>query len=271
MPVFRAALIQLDSQDDKDVNLAKISHMIDEAAARHADIITMPEFVNYIGGRRGFIDNAETIPDGETSKLFSDKARQYHVWVHGGSIAERIPDDDSHVYNTSAVFNPKGELAAIYQKVHLADNDAITESNLIRAGSRAVTFTTPLCKIGLAVCYDLRFPELYRTLTLRGAEVLINASEFNIATGRDHWELLLRARAVENTCWMIAPNQIGTKKNLTSCARSMVVDPWGNVVAQASDRECVITADIDTDYTSAVRKRLPSLKHRRPDVYGNVR
>ncbi len=268
MTIFNAALIQIDSQDDKDANLAKISCMIDEAAAKHADFIAMPEFVNYIGGRRGFIENAESIPDEETSQLFSTKARKYHIWIHGGSIAERIPDDDSHVYNTSAIFSPTGELKAIYRKIHLADNESITESSIIRAGSSITTFTAPFGKIGTAICYDLRFPEIFRTIALRGAKIIVVASEFNITTGRDHWPTLLRARAIENASWIIAPDQIGTKRNMTSSGRSMVVDPWGNITAQASDRECVVMAEIDTDYADKVRARMPSLTHRRPDVYG---
>ena len=266
--MFNAALIQIDSQDDKDANLAKISQMIDEAAAKHADFIALPEFVNYIGGRMGFIENAESIPDGETSQLFSRKAREHHVWLLGGSIVERIPDDDSHVYNTSAVFNPKGELVALYQKIHLSISRTFDESQVIAAGSRVVTFTTPFCKMGISICHDLRFPELFRAMAVRGAKVIVHPSEFNIVTGRDHWETLLRARAIENTCYIIAPNQIGAKKNLTSCARSMVIDPWGNVIARASDRECVLMAEIDTDYVDTVRERMPSLSQRRPDVYG---
>ena len=265
---FTVALLQVDTQDDKDANLEKVSHMIDEAAEKHADLVAMPEFVNYIGGRRGFLENAEDIPDGETSQLFSRKAREHHIWIHGGSIAERIQDDDSRVYNTTCVFSPKGQLAALYQKVHLADNESITESSLIQAGSRITTFTAPFCKMGLAICYDLRFPELYRAMALKGAVAIITAAEFNITTGRDHWELFLRARVAENTCWMIAPDQIGTKRNMTSSGRSMVVDPYGNVIAQAGDRECVLTAEVDTDYVMRLREMRPVLKHRRPDVYG---
>lgn len=209
MPVFRTALIQIDTQDDKDSNLAKISRMIDEAAEKHADFIALPEFVNYIGGRRGFIENAEDIPSGQTSELFASKAREYHTWILGGSIAERIPEDDSHVYNTSAVFSPNGQIAAMYRKIHLADNLAITDSNLIAPGSSVTTFTAPFAKIGVAICYDLRFPELFRAMAVRGAKVIVLPSEFNITTGRDHWEVLLRARAIENACWMIAPDQIG--------------------------------------------------------------
>ena len=268
--IFRAALLQIDSQDDKDTNLAKISRMIDEAAEKHADFIAMPEFVNYIGGRRGFIENSEDIPDGETSELFSRKAREHHIWILGGSIAERIPDDDTHVYNTSAVFNPKGEVAAMYRKIHLADHATLTESNLISAGSSIATFTAPFAKMGVAICYDLRFPELFRVIAIRGAKVIVVPSEFNINTGRDHWETLLRARAIENACWIVAPDQIGTKRNMTSTGRSMVVDAWGNVIAQASDRECVLMAEIDTDYVDTVRARMPSLNHRRPDIYGHV-
>lgn len=266
--IFRAALLQVDSQDDKDTNLAKISRMIDEAAEKHADFVAMPEFVNFIGGRRGFIENAEDIPDGETSELFSSKAHEHHIWILGGSIAERNPDDDSHVYNTSAVFNPSGKFTAMYRKIHLADHTTLTESSVISAGSSVTTFTTPFAKIGVAICYDLRFPELFRAMALRGAKVIVVPSEFNINTGKDHWETLLRARAIENACWVIAPDQIGTKRNMTSTGRSMVVDPFGNVTAKASDRECVLMAEIDVNYVDTVRARMPSLNHRRPDVYG---
>ena len=261
------AAIQIDSQDDKASNLERISHMIDEAASKHADFITMPEFVNYIGSRAGFIENAESIPEGPTSELFIEKARQYHVWIQGGSIAERIPDDDTHVYNTSAVFNPKGELAAMYQKIHMADNTSFTESHLIRAGSRIVTFNTPFCKMGTGICYDLRFPEIYRVMSSRGAKVLLNPSEFNMMTAMDHWNVLIRARAIENTCYVVAANQIGSKKNLTSYGRSIIVDAWGNVIVQASDKECVITAEIDLDYLDSVRNRMRCLTHRRPELY----
>ena len=268
--IFRAAVLQVDSQDDKAANLAKVSRMIDEAAEKHADFVAMPEFVNYIGGRQGFIENAEDIPDGETSELFSRKAREHHIWILGGSIAETNPDDDSHVYNTSAVFNPSGKFTAMYRKVHLADHAALTESSVITAGSSVTTFTAPFAKIGVAICYDLRFPELFRAMALRGAKVIVVPSEFNIIFGRDHWETLLRARAIENSCWIIAPDQIGTKRNMTSTGRSMIVDPWGNVTAMAGDRECVIMAEVDTDYADTVRAIMPSLNHRRPDVYGGV-
>ena len=268
MNTFRVALVQIDTQDDKETNLEKISGMIDEAAEKHADFIALPEFVNYIGGRRGFYENAESIPEGITSELFSRKAREHHLWICGGSIAERIPEDDSHVYNTSAVFSPKGELTAMYRKIHLADTSTLTESNTIAGGSSVVTFNTPFCRMGLAVCYDLRFPEIFRAMALRGAEAVIIPSEFNMLTGKDHWEPLLRARAIENTCCIIAPDQIGTKRNMTANGHSMAVDAWGNVIAQAGERECVIIAEIDTDYIKAVRRKMPSLQHRRPEVYG---
>ena len=120
------------------------------------------------------------------------------------------------------------------------------------------------------MCYDLRFPEIFRAMAIRGAKLILVPSEFNMLTGKDHWESLLRARAIENTCYIIAANQIGTKRNMTANGHSMAVDPWGNIIAQARERECVITAEIDTDYVDAVRKRMPGLNHRRPDVYGDV-
>lgn len=271
MSVFNMALLQLDTQDEKETNLRRISEMIDEAASKRAHFICMPEMANYIGIGDGPFNNAEDIPGGKTCALFSEKAKEHGVWIHGGSICERI-HDEKRVYNTTVVMNPKGEIAAKYRKIHLYDIDvkngiSFRESDTIKPGDDIVNFDSDFGPMGLAICYDIRFPELYRLLTLRGAKLIFNPAEFNIFTGKDHWENLVRTRAIENVCYMVAPGQFGPKKTFHTYGRSIVVDPWGNVVAKASDRECIVMAEIDMDYVDHMREQVPCVKNRRPETY----
>lgn len=267
MSSFRIAVLQTDTQDDKAANLKMIAEMIDEAAEGGAKFLAMPEMVNYIGTRSGFLENAEIIPDGVTSRLFSEKAKHLGIWIHGGSICE-ISDDNSRVCNTSIVFNPSGELAAKYRKIHLYDVEAFRESDSIKAGNEIVTFNTEFGVMGLSICYDLRFPEIYSIMANKGAKLIFVPAQFNIKTGPDHWEVLLRARAIENTCYIIAPDQIGKKRNFPAYGRSMIIDSWGNVIAKASDKPGIIFADIDINNVDSVREKMPSLRHRRPEIYG---
>ncbi|HCL79304.1 MAG TPA: hydrolase [Synergistaceae bacterium] len=269
--VFTMAMLQLDTQDEKKANLKQISEMIDEAASKRAQFVCLPEMANYIGIGDGPFINAEDVPGGETSALYAEKAKKYGIWIHGGSITEKIPGD-KHVYNTTVVVNPKGEFVAKYRKIHLYDIDvkdgvSFKESDSIKAGDEIVTFNSDFGPMGLAICYDIRFPELFRLLTLRGAKLIFNPAEFNLFTGKDHWENLVRARAIENVCYMVAPGQFGPKKTFHTYGRSIVVDPWGNVIAKASDRACVVTAEIDMGYVDTMRAQLPCIKNRRPDTY----
>lgn len=200
---FNMALLQLDTQDDKAANLKRIGEMIDEAASKRAQFICMPEMANYIGIGDGPFQNAEDVPGGPTADLFRDKAKQHGVWIHGGSIPERIAGE-KRVYNTTVVFNPKGEIVAKYRKIHLYDINvkngiSFMESDSIKAGDDIVNFDSEFGPMGLAICYDIRFPELYRLLALRGAKLIFNPAEFNIFTGKDHWECLVRARARSKT------------------------------------------------------------------------
>lgn len=270
MEAFIAAALQIDSQSNKAENLSKLDRFVDVAKDHGAKLVSMPEMVNFIGDEKGKFENAETIP-GPTTDFFCRKAEQHGIWLHGGSILERTPYRDK-LYNSSVFVNPKGEVVSIYRKVHLFDievKDGISysESETIKAGEKVVVVDTHFAKVGLSICYDIRFPELYRIMTLRGVEIILVPASFTLFTGRDHWETLLRARAIENQCYMIAPAQIGIKPSFQTYARTLVVDPWGTVIAKASDKECVVFAEIDLGYLHKVRAELPCLKHRKPEVY----
>jgi len=271
MNSFVAAAIQIDSQADKKENLDKIAHYIDVAKNDfNAEIIGMPEMVNFVGEEKDHFKNAESIP-GPTTEFLSKKAKQHKIWLHCGSILEKIPSEKK-LANTNVFIDPNGEIISIYRKIHLFDIDlpgevTFYESNVIKAGNKAIVADSKLGKIGFAICYDLRFPELFRTLMLKGAKIIFLPAEFTMPTGKDHWECLLRARAIENEVYIIAPAQIGKKPSFQSYGRSLIIDPWGTVIAKASDKECVIAAEIDLEYLEKVRRCMPSLKHRRVDAY----
>ena len=267
---FNVALLQIDTQQDKVANLKKIGEYIDEAVKRGAQFITMPEMCTYIGDNPGAIANGEAVP-GPTTDFMAAKAKEHRVWLHGGSIYESVPGE-TRLYNTSVVYSPVGEIVATYNKIHLYDVDvkdgiSYKESDSIKPGERIVDFDTDYCKMGMAICYDIRFCELYKILALRGAKVIFNPAEFALYTGKDHWETLIRARAIENQCYMICADQIGVKPSMHTYGRSLVVDPWGNTIAKASDKECIVMAEIDIDYVDQLREQVPSLTNRRPQTY----
>ncbi len=210
---------------------------------------------------------------GETSRFLQQKAQEHGIYIHGGSIPVLVETGDK-AWNMTLVYDPAGELVASYKKIHLFDIDitgkvAANESSRYEAGTEMVTFETEYGQMGLTICYDIRFPELYRALTLAGARVIFQPSAFTLYTGKDHWEPLIRARAIENQVYMVSPAQIGVHAGSQFCyGNAMIVDPWGTVLARAPERECVIVADIDYVAQDKVRAGLPSLKHRRPSVYG---
>jgi len=195
-------------------------------------------------------------------------ARELGIHLLAGSILEEIPDSDK-VYNTSLFFSPQGSLVARYCKIHLFDvaiqaGVSALESGTRQAGGEVVVAQTDLCPMGLSICYDLRFPELYRALTGRGARIIFVPSAFTALTGEAHWEPLLRARAIENQVYIVAPDQLGKNpKSFATYGNSMIVDPWGRVIARASDSPGVIFAEMDLDYLARVRAELPALSHRR--------
>lgn len=270
MNKFTVAVLQLDSQDDVQKNLDTVTAFVEEAAGRGAKLITMPESMNYVG-----LDNAghaEEIPGGKTFELMAGLAKKYNVWLHCGSIYEKNPDD-ARPYNATMVIRPDGTLAAKYHKIHpfdvvIPDGPVNRESDRICPGNEIVTVDTDeVGCLGLSICYDMRFAELYRIMALEGAQILMVPADFTMPTGKDHWETILRTRAIENGCYVIAPAQCGVKPKFQAYANSLVVDPWGNVIARASNYPQVITAEINLDYIEKVRKQIFTLENRRPDIY----
>jgi deaminated glutathione amidase len=271
MAILRVGLVQLNSQHDRAANLATIDGLVGEAAARGARFVMLPEHAPYLGPKAGYQEGAEPIP-GPTTERYAALARRHRISLHAGSMVERT-DIPGKYANTTVVFNPAGEIVAKYRKIHLYDVEipgrvSSKESDSVAPGDEIVTVAIEGVTVGLAICYDLRFPELFRLLALKGAEVLVNPAAFTLYTGRDHWEVLLRARAIENQAWMLAAAQWGTHApNGTCYGRSLVVDPWGTVVAQASDGVGIVVADVDTALVHQQRTELPSLANRQPAAY----
>ncbi|MCM3691930.1 carbon-nitrogen hydrolase family protein [Neobacillus niacini] len=262
--------IQLNSKQDKEENLRKAISYIEKAADAGAKLIVLPEYMNYISSKKQALEHAETIP-GPTTNLLMEKAKELNVFIHCGSILEYY--DNERAYNTSVLINDNGEIEAKYRKIHLFDIDvegvaSYKESDLIKAGDEIVTADTSIGKIGLSICYDLRFPELFRNLMLQGSEILVLPAAFNQNTGIHHWETLLKARAIENQCYVIAAGQIGSYgEGSSTFGSSMIIDPWGIVIARASDTEGFITAEVDKEYITRLRQQLPCLANRKPHLY----
>jgi predicted amidohydrolase len=267
MRKYIVAAIQMNSGPDKPKNLETAVRLVEEAAERGAQLIALPELFNCLSTPEVIVAQAEPMP-GPTASTMSDLARRLNVTLLAGSIAERV-EGMSKVYNSSLLFAPDGRPVAHYRKVHLFDialpgQVVFQESSFMQPGDRLVVTETSVGRIGLATCYDLRFPELFRVLVDAGAEILCLPAAFTLATGRDHWEPLLRARAIENQTYVIAPNQFGRHNaSMSSSGRSMILDPWGIPLAIAEDKECVITAETDLDHQEGIRTRLPALRHRR--------
>ncbi len=264
------ALVQLDATDDCGANIAAAVALADEAAAGGARLVALPEYLQYRGPDDGFRASARPIP-GPHTEPFAEVARRRAAWILMGSTAETSPDP-ARPHNTSTLIAPDGSIAATYRKIHLFDvaveNGPVdTESARVTPGDRLVTADVDGAVLGLSICYDLRFPELYRALALAGAEVLTVPANFTERTGRDHWEVLLRARAIENGAYVLAPAQIGGPPGQPAFGRSMVIDPWGTVVAQAPDRVGIVRAELDLEQVAAVRRQIPVLSNRRPVAY----
>jgi predicted amidohydrolase len=267
---MRAAAIQINSTNDVQRNLARADRHVRAAAADGAALIVLPEKWTVLGTGADLRAGAQTL-DGEAITWARATARELGVDLIAGSISERVEGADK-LRNTSVHIRPDGEIAAVYRKLHLfdveVDGTRYAESEHEDPGTETVlTTTADGIEIGMSVCYDVRFPELYRGLALRGARVLAVPAAFTLATTRDHWEILLRARAIENQAFVVAPNQIGEHPpGNRSGGRSMIIDPWGLVLAVAPDKETHVIADLDMEQLAAVRERLPALRHARPDL-----
>jgi predicted amidohydrolase len=263
----------MTSGADPGANVTRAAALVREAASRGARLVVLPEKWNAIVEPERDMQVAEPL-DGPTLRAVRGWAAELGVAIVAGSILERAPGDALRARNTSVLIDPEGAPVAVYRKLHLFDVDvagrSYRESDGAAPGDSAVTGGVLGLRIGLSVCYDLRFPELYRLLTLDGAQVLCVPAAFTEATGRDHWEPLLRARAIENQAFVLAAGQVGRHSTgNVSHGRSMIVDPWGVVLAQAPDREGVVVADLHLGELRRVRESLPALRHRRADVYGS--
>jgi predicted amidohydrolase len=269
--LLRVACVQLTSGPDKAANLEKTERLVARAAATGADVVALPEKWNAIGGPEVLHAAAETLDEGESVAAMAGWARTHGVTLVGGSISERREGREK-LSNTSVAFGPDGEVLGVYRKIHLFDVEVgghvYRESEAEEPGKEPVVVRGEGWPIGLTVCYDVRFPELYRILALEGAELITVPAHFTLHTGRDHWHVLLRARAVENQYYVAAPAQVGeTLPGRPSYGRSLIVDPWGIVLAQAPDEETVISAELDRARLREVREKLPSLKNRQAEAY----
>jgi deaminated glutathione amidase len=263
---MRVAVCQLNAREDRAANLRAARELLNRAAASGADLALLPEYTDYLGPGAG-APKPEGL-DGEYPAFFADAARELGMWVLAGTFHESGPDSE-HTFNTLPVFDRGGSLVSSYRKIHLYDVEipgrvSYRESRTVAPGSDVVTVPVEGTTVGLSICYDLRFPELYRRLAVAGASILVVPAAFMMHTGRDHWEVLLRARAIENQCYVLAAGQIGDHEPGRTCfGRSMVIDPWGTVLAQAPDEIGIAVADIDLGRLDRIRLELPSLANRR--------
>lgn len=262
---FSVAAVQMVASDDKAANLREAERWIREAAARGARVVALPEVFVWRGVKKREREASEPIP-GPTSEWLADLARELGIYLLGGSILEEIPEA-SKAYNTSLLFSPEGSLVASYRKIHLFDVDlkegvSTRESETRACGEAVIVAKTELCPMGLSICYDLRFPELYRRMMAKGAQLIFVPSAFTAYTGKAHWEPLLRARAIENQAYVVAPAQFGKSPNsFETHGHSMIVDPWGKILAELPDGPGMVIAEIDLDYLLKVRTELPCLEH----------
>jgi predicted amidohydrolase len=284
---LRVACLQMNTRGDVAANVRAATALVEAAAAAGARLVALPETWAYKGGREGIRASAEAV-DGPSNAALAQLAARLGIFVLAGSIYEPSPEP-GRVYNTSALFGPDGGLRAVYRKIHLFDVTAgatvYRESDDVTPGAELVTAeidpgeavpgrsaetAAPAAPVtlGLTICYDLRFPELYRSLALRGAQVFCVPAAFTVYTGAAHWEVLLRARAVENGCFVIAPGQVAEHLPGRDCfGHSMIVDPWGAVLAEVQDGVGFCVADLDLGRVAEVRAQIPSLRDRRPDAY----
>ncbi|WP_175735655.1 carbon-nitrogen hydrolase family protein [Burkholderia ambifaria] len=262
---FRVAALQMVSTPDVARNLAEAGRLIAEAAGDGAQLVLLPEYFCFMGHRdTDKLALAETYRDGPIQQFLAQAAQRHGVWVIGGTLPLKAPEPD-RVLNTTLVFDPSGQEAARYDKIHLFNfekgDESFDEARTIRAGETVVAFDAPFGRVGLSVCYDLRFPELYRRMG--DCALIVVPSAFTYTTGRAHWEMLLRARAVENQCYVLAAAQGGKHENgRRTWGHSMLIDPWGEVVAVRDEGASVVTGELDPQRIADVRQSLPAWRHR---------
>jgi len=275
MKSVTVAAVQLTSGVDSVHNVEHAIALVNEAADRGASYIQVPEHFNYLGPSKGFSDVAEPIP-GPTTERMADVASARRVTLHLGSLLETSPTEGKF-YNTSVVINDTGHIVATYRKIHLFDVDvpgAIVqrESDVIAPGRELVMVNVADVRLGLSVCFDIRFPEMYRELARSGADVLAIPAAFNAVTGQAHWEILIRSRAIENHAFVVAAAQVGTTdQGIATFGHSLIVDPWGEILAESTSRgPDVITAVLDLHEVTKRRQQIAVMDYRRPDLYNEA-
>ncbi len=272
------ACVQLNGSSDVERNLRVTEDLVRKAASAGARLVATPEATTYLGPHARKVDLAESV-DGPTHRRLADLAAELGITLLVGSVAERCDDaalagsPPSRCYNTSLLFGPNGSLLARYRKLHLFDVDLTQqggvrffESDRTVPGTEVVAADTEVGRVGLSICYDVRFPEVYRRLSDDGADILAVPSAFTLMTGKDHWHALLRARAIENQAWVLAPGQWGAhddKGLRRSYGHSVIIDPWGTVVAECGDGEGVCYADLDLGRAQRIRQQIPMRDNRR--------
>lgn len=266
---MKIGLVQMNICQDKAANLAFIDEAVKKLARGQADLVCLPEMFNYLGSDEEMRQQAEAL-SGPSLTFLRQLAVRYGIFVHGGSILERHGE---RIYNTTVVFGRQGDQVALYRKLHLFDVEVpggttYRESAVVTPGREICTFECEGITVGLAICYDLRFPELFRELAARGAEVVLLPAVFNLMTGKDHWEVLVRARAIENQCYVAAIGNWGwCPPKYSSWGRSMVVNPWGTIMVQAPDQATTVSCELDFSLLREIRAALPALRHRRHDLF----
>jgi nitrilase len=269
---MKISLIQMNSRADKAANIAAAVALIEQAVAEeHPDWVALPECFDFLGGQRtGKLAAAEKIGDGPASCALSALAAKHGIYIHAGSILEKI-EGEERVHNTTVVFDRAGREIARYRKIHMFDITApdgtqYRESAAFKPGDAVVTYAFEGMTVGCAICYDLRFPDLFQALAERGAEMIVLPSAFTLQTGKDHWDVLCRARAIETQAYFCAPAQCGThvagNETRTTYGHSLVVDPWGHVVAKASDGVGIVSARIEPRLVAKVRTQIPVAQHK---------
>lgn len=269
---MRVAVIQLNASRDLVTNVNNAMRLVDDAAKQGAQFVLLPEYSTFVGAYEAYPENAEQIP-GPTTDLMCAKAKHYGIYLHGGSMIE-ARSDANRFYNTSVLCGPNGKIVAVYRKIHLFDIDVpdeVTdiESSVVLPGDQLVLANILDCCLGFTICFDLRFPEIYRALSVAGADVLVVPAAFAEATGKVHWETLLRARAIENHAFVLAADQCGKDETGHKLyGHSMIIDPWGKVITKApSEEESILIADIDIDQVKLRRNQIQVFKIRVPEIY----
>lgn len=271
MKNLKVSMIQMKVTDQVKENVKRALELIHQAAQSKPDLIVLPENFHFMGRKQEFFDNAESL-EGPTLAKFKETAVEFGTYIVAGTMRLRFPGEEK-LRNTCCVINPQGEIQDMYHKIHTFNarigGRNYAGSQIEQSGDEIVVTSIKGVPVGLSACFDVRFPEMFRIMALKGAKVILVPAIFMLHSGKDHWEVLLRARAIENQVYMVAPATYGTfpPHHEWSYGRSMVIDPWGVVMAQAPDKESVITADLDLEWIDQIREKVPTLSQRRPEVY----